>query len=336
MAAGGLGDKRLRAPAKARHYPRAVFEDAPGSRDEAARLTDALDDAEACLTYARIEEGMALLAQLTNQLREESDAQRWRSIVDACQSHPVFECLLEDPFTSHAYMKPRGYAGDACLLDLIYGTGNSKERLDNASALGRKIYDYAVRRPAPEAVRWRCRHATARIDEMAQRAGPVRVLAVGSGHAREIDQCRAFTDGGVTEFVALDGDPQSLAVLAGAYSHVPITCIGTTVSTLPRLSRQLGLFDLVYSLGLFDYLPAKAATRTMAAIAGLLRPGGKALVANFTPCLPDTGYMEAFMDWRLIYRDEDELRERCAVDGRAHKTYRDPAACVAFLELTRT
>lgn len=37
---------------------------------------------------------------------------------------------------------------------------------------------------------------------------------------------------------------------------------------------------------------------------GALRPGGTLVAANFAPNLPDIGYMESIMDWKLIYRDE--------------------------------
>jgi hypothetical protein len=39
----------------------------------------------------------------------------------------------------------------------------------------------------------------------------------------------------------------------------------------------------------------------------MLRPGGKVVVANFLPSVRDIGYMEAFMDWHLIYRTRQEM-----------------------------
>lgn len=39
----------------------------------------------------------------------------------------------------------------------------------------------------------------------------------------------------------------------------------------------------------------------------LLNPGGSALITDFMPNNLDRGYMETFMGWKLIYRDENEI-----------------------------
>ncbi len=51
--------------------------------------------------------------------------------------------------------------------------------------------------------------------------------------------------------------------------------------------------------------------------------GGMLLIANFTPDSHGRGYMEAFMDWQLIYRDESQLYS-LAAEGPDHMT------CPAF------
>ena len=117
---------------------------------------------------------------------------------------------------------------------------------------------------------------------------------------------------------------------------LPISAFVMDAKTLLRSLPKLGTFDLVYSLGLFDYLPRRAAMRTLAAMTKLLSPGGTAVVANFSPCLPDAGYMEAFMDWWLIYRGANDLQQLCVdLNFPSVETYSDPSGCLALLNWTR-
>ena len=71
----------------------------------------------------------------------------------------------------------------------------------------------------------------------------------------------------------------------------------------------MGHFHLVYAAGLFDYLKDSVASRLVERMWAMAHPGGRVMVANFLPDIPDAGYMEAFMDWWLIYRDESEVRK---------------------------
>jgi len=57
--------------------------------------------------------------------------------------------IHEDPFTGRAFRKPRGYAGDAELIDLIYGPEELWAK-PQASPLGLNIYQYTSAAPAAE------------------------------------------------------------------------------------------------------------------------------------------------------------------------------------------
>src|SRR5579871_5269394 len=83
-----------------------------------------------------------------------STDEAWQAAVDQCRVHPLLRTIHEDPFTGRAFAKPRGYAGDAELLDLIYGP---EERWPEpaATALGLDIYRYTSAAPAAEGVRAR-------------------------------------------------------------------------------------------------------------------------------------------------------------------------------------
>jgi extracellular factor (EF) 3-hydroxypalmitic acid methyl ester biosynthesis protein len=71
----------------------------------------------------------------------------------------------------------------------------------------------------------------------------------------------------------------------------------------------------------------------------MLNPGGRLLIANFLPNISSAGYMEAFMDWWLIYRTEAELlRLAETLPGEQVETtdlFVEENKNIAFLEVTR-
>src|SRR5215471_14831280 len=69
----------------------------------------------ACVTI--IDEMIRELGTLYDQAARAGALPEFR---DACQTHPLHRMALEDPFTERAFSKPRGYAGDAVMLDYIY------------------------------------------------------------------------------------------------------------------------------------------------------------------------------------------------------------------------
>ena len=82
----------------------------------------------------------------------------------------------------------------------------------------------------------------------------------------------------------------------------------------------------MYSAGLYDYLNEEVAKAVTEAMFRSLRPGGRMLVANFAPDLRDIGLLEAIMDWRLIYRDEEALTKLASGI---------PSECIAALSTMR-
>jgi hypothetical protein len=71
----------------------------------------------------------------------------------------------------------------------------------------------------------------------------------------------------------------------------------------------------------------------------MLRPGGRLLIANYARESDGTGYMESFMGWHLIYRDEADIRQLAAsideTEIRDISTFRDLHKNVVFLEVNR-
>jgi len=244
--------------------------------------------------------------------RREQEPQGWAAYAQSCLSHPVCDLLHQDPFTYRAFAKPRGYAGDAVMMDYIYGLGEAAQAARNATPLGRAIFQYMGTRPSAKAVRYRRRLLADLIDRVAARGGSS-VLAIAAGHLREVELSTAVQAGKLQEFVAIDQDEASLSVVAGDYTHLGIKAVPGSVRQILAGKANLGHYDFVYAAGLFDYLNAPVAAALTRRMFEAIRPGGLMLIPNFLTGIRDVGYMESFMDWHLIYRNHADMQALAAV-----------------------
>jgi extracellular factor (EF) 3-hydroxypalmitic acid methyl ester biosynthesis protein len=243
--------------------------------------------------------------------RREQDPQDWSAYARSCLSHPVCNLLHQDPFTYRAFAKPRGYAGDAVMMDYIYGLGEAISAARGATPLGRTIFQYMGARPSAKAVRYRRRLLADLIDRVAAR-GSSRVLAIAAGHLSEVELSAAVQTGKLQEFVAFDQDETSLSLVSREYAHLGVRTMPSSVRHILAGKAKLGRYDFVYAAGLFDYLSGPAAAALTCRMFEMTRPGGLMLIPNFLAGARDTGYMESFMDWHLIYRNHADMQALAA------------------------
>ena len=285
-----------------------------GERADGAglRLEALLGEVEALL---RIEGGASEAIQvLTDGLREikqQVGADEWtRTIIPAARAHAVGKLITQCPLTEHAQARPRGYPGDAGLLDIIYRHPAKAAVVESASALGRAIYDFTVAVPACEAVRQRRVLAAGMIDAVAMANPGADILSVACGNLREAELSSALQSGRIGSCVGVDQDPMSLEAARSYSGAANKRIVARQMSVRELLAGRTALqpFDLIYSMGLYDYLQAPSAARLTLRLFDLLKPKGRLLVANFLPDAWEAPYMEAYMDWHLNYRGESAIR----------------------------
>jgi SAM-dependent methyltransferase len=223
------------------------------------------------------------------------------------------------------------------MLDLVYGEGSPPSDL---SPLGQRLHMWSVRQPACRSVRFRCDLLAEMLDETANLADAPRVLSLACGHLREAARSYAMRCNAISELVAVDQDEESLAEVRRTFAGFRVTTRPGSVRQMLTGAAKVGEFDFVYSAGLYDYLATTVAGALTGALFRALRPGGRLLVANFAPSLRDIGYMEAMMDWHLIYRDDQAMRQLTAAipanELASMRTFRDELGNVVYLELRRT
>ena len=300
------------------------------------------DSALSLFDERRYHDGMDLMFRQLTALRNRACADEWRDLCRVgVRELPIASIIHEDPITRHSFRKPRGYPGDAGLLDLIY---SSAEIPVECTDVGGKVWRYTVNAPEAVAVRERRDLLARLIDQVSDACESPRILSIACGHVRELNLSAAvrndrFTETGGGTFLGLDQDPMAVAEVQRALGRRGIrVVIGSVKSLLQKKLDGMG-YHLIYAAGLYDYLSDALAGRLTARLFDMLTPGGQLLVANFAPGGFGTGYVETFMDWHLIYRDQEQL-ERLAAGIepsriRCKQLFSGENRHVAYMRLTR-
>lgn len=247
------------------------------------------------------------LARRLHELRRQSPTEVWQELIPLAQQHAVADYLLQDPFTRWSFEKPRGYPGDAGLLDIYYKHNSAEPIIAASTKLGQEIYAYSSEVASAVAGRERRDILAATVDEVSEYVDRAEVLSIACGHLREAELSKALAAGKLERWVGLDQDPISVGIVERDYGPMGVSAINGNVRGILRRAYKLGTFDLVYASGLYDYLPRPVGVRLLQRALELVKPGGVFLFANFSDEITSDGYMETFMDWPLILRSADDM-----------------------------
>ncbi len=268
-------------------------------------------------TLETVNKGMDLLFNGLSEIRKDWQTEKWEYFCNnVCLSHSIRALVHQDPITYRAFSKPRGYAGDAVLLDYLYQNPSAMDKLKTASAIGKAICNYHISRQSAESVRWRREILSKIIDETASRVTGAEILAVACGHLREASNSNAVLNNQIKRLVAFDQDGESLKTINTEKNGSSIKCVPGNIKDLISRKIKIGKFDFIYSAGLYDYLEDKVARLLTKVLFGMLKKDGRLLIANFVPGNRESGYMEAFMDWQLLYRTRQQFEK---VNGELEK-----------------
>jgi SAM-dependent methyltransferase len=104
------------------------------------------------------------------------------------------------------------------------------------------------------------------------------------------------------------------------------------------IQENLSNLDLVYSAGLYDYLPDAIARRLTRRLYSMLKPGGKLFIGNLEESADSTWMMEFVSAWFLEYRTEEsmlELASPLSPVPAVKRVVRDDSGRCLFLEIIR-
>lgn len=294
------------------------------------QIIHTLDDAQRHLQSERYVEAIELLYFQLSALHDKASAASALSEArNVARGHPAFRLCHLDPFTERAYRKPRGYAGDAVMLDYVY----SGHPPCGTHPVGQGIFRCTTRGPTGLSVLYRRSLLASYINEVITRNPAARILSVASGHCRELEGTLATSRTFQGEVIAFDQDPASCDEVRRVYPKGVKTVEGN-VKRLVGGHIALGDFDLIYSAGLYDYLPSVFAQRLTETLKGMLRPKGRLIIGNFARGTHARGYLDLVMDWHLVYRNTTELLQLLGdTTGFRLRTFGDPHNNVVYGEL---
>ena len=241
-----------------------------------------------------------------------------------------------------SYAKPMGYPGDFQIMNQVYDW----ERRGNT------VYEMLMHRlglEVAECIKTRMEVVQERIAEVVfaeGRARPARIMSLGCGPAREVE---LFLKGvcntdGHAEFTLIDQEEDALRYasektypqllrLADRYS---LQCLNMSFTDILRGTSGLHTLppqDLIYSVGLLDYLTDRRAMGLTHRLYDQLAPGGLLIIGNMNEVpLSNLWPMEFLTDWTLEYRDETQmLRWAATLDAAARWTETESTGRVRLL-----
>jgi extracellular factor (EF) 3-hydroxypalmitic acid methyl ester biosynthesis protein len=215
-----------------------------------------------------------------------------------------------------SYAKPLGYPGDFEVMNQVYDWERK----------GKTVYGMLLHRiglEVAECIKTRMEVVRGQIGKVVQEKGAARaarILSLGSGPAREIEM---YLAGGLknrrAEFTLIDQEQQALSyAVEKTYPHVlnskglaRVQCLNVSFTDILRGTGGLSSLppqDLIYSVGLLDYLADRRAAALTRRLYELLAPEGILIIGNMneTP-LSNFWPMEFITDWTLYYRTDAQM-----------------------------
>lgn len=216
-----------------------------------------------------------------------------------------------------SYAKPLGYPGDFEVMNQVYDWHRK----------GASVYQMLIHRlglEVAECIKTRMDVVQATIANMVHEKGnarAARILSLGSGPAREVELFLAGTAlrNLRAEFTLIDQEQAALKYavektyphVLNSEGHARVQCLNLSFTDILRGTGALVSLppqDLIYSVGLLDYLTDRRASGLVRRLYETLAPGGLLIVGNMNETgLSNLWPMEFITDWTLHYRSEAQM-----------------------------
>lgn len=216
---------------------------------------------------------------------------------------------------SHAFLKPRGYAGDYIIIEKIYENRSQASGFSFCADRAFLDDDYAI------AVRSRMEKMKEALLEYTREnaSETVHIVNMACGSCREIRlllEDTAFPVENNITFTLIDQDEEALdysrekidkLLYGNIYVEYVQQSIYHYIENPENHYKELEGADLIYSIGLADYLPDEALKKFVSFSYSRLKTGGTLVIAhkdsiNYNPLSADW-----WCNWTFHLRNEEEV-----------------------------
>jgi len=237
-------------------------------------------------------------------------------------------------FMQRAKTKPFGYPGDYVLLTGIY------ENQPKTLGLGGYLDLYFLDRALARGVRARMQAAQSfLLDEISRRDGDVSILNVACGPCREYLDGFHSTNGHRVRVTCIDADQRALdyvrSHVVGVAPGVPeLDCVcynALRMRSARNNVRKFGTQDIVYSIGLCDYLPNRSLVPMISGLRDSLNDGGVVYIAFKDADRYVNTVYPWLADWHFLQRTEEDCRNlfrEAGINGDSLEIMRDETGVI--------
>ncbi len=257
--------------------------------------------------------------------------------------------FYQSPIMKMGYEKPRGYPGDYELFEIIY---NGKP-IAEEKTIGFYFDKYFLNNGYTNAVRTRKNKMKNILQDLIEtnNSSRLRLLNVACGPCREMRELLSdplLASRANVCFTGLDNDEGSLKFSKSALDQLPpnnitLRFLKENVLSLFRDNKHydiIGKQDVIYILGLTEYLPDRVFKKLISFLSQLLDDKGMLVITYKDKDIPFPSLPPDWLcDWAFIKRSKDDLisaAEGLGLEKYSLRIEKEGTGTIFFLILTKT
>jgi nitronate monooxygenase len=221
--------------------------------------------------------------------------------------------LWRSPCMNRSRFKPHGHSGDYKMIEMMYdleeGAGNDPTQPGIVNCL-----EYAFSTVHSVVGVWDRRvWLKELLVKRYAKKGSLKVLDVACGGAKYImdflEQVSPSSAG--VEITLIDQDPTAIYFAREVSLAKWRDSVNAIVMPMGKVKNHVSdaRYDVIICSGMFDYLNVSSARSLISSFFARLTPGGTVAITNFHKEDASALCKEWFADWKIVFRDEMEVRD---------------------------